>query len=160
MYYHLYTCFYKVFALKSGSTFSVRINCSKNLQKISLHEFLLFKYNNFSRTITIDLLFIFYIVLFLWYHPSFVFSSVVSNEWRYSYKYSNHYQMKNKKRHSFHDYTFFNSSFNFMQLNLSGLALNNTKNISSSFIFLNIIINLYRFSKFFNDFQCNLLPSI
>ena len=95
------------------------------------------------------------IVLFLWYKPPFIFSCIVSNKCRYSNENPHHYQMKYKKRHSFHGYTLFIRRPEFH----SGRFMRNC-NLCKKKVFPvfsgNVFINLYRFGKCFNAFQYNL----
>ena len=69
------------------------------------------------------------IVLSFWYKPPFIFSGIVSDKCRDSDEYSNHYHMKNKQRHSFHGNTLFSTRFNFIQVDLWGIAIDATKSI-------------------------------
>ena len=73
------------------------------------------------------------IVLFLWYKPPFIFSCIVSYKCRYSNEDPNNYHMKNKQRHSFHGYTLFSRSLNFIQADLWGIAIDTTKSFFQYF---------------------------
>ena len=94
------------------------------------------------------------IVLFLWYKPPFIFSCIVSNKCRYSNEDPHYYQMKYKKRHSFHGYTLFIRRLNFIQTDLWGIAFDATKSVSQ--YFQEIDLFFIQFSKCFNAFQYNL----